>query len=175
MKTVELQYYATFGPGDSSDYMDWEVDLTDEEEALYNKAAAKGIPFEEIPELVAILDRAREEIEKVELENFIDMGDESVLECLGLFCMDVDELNELVHIRDPHALEYFGLEDTTDEDIAAWDAGDLDKLPTVAEFKEDFEPGDPFAECIDLHVEFPEPDFDDDWLDFDDEEDEDQV
>ena len=29
--TVQLQYYVSFGKGDSSDYIDWEIELTEEE------------------------------------------------------------------------------------------------------------------------------------------------
>ena len=34
MKTVELNYYVDFGTGDGSDWLDWEVDLTDDERRL---------------------------------------------------------------------------------------------------------------------------------------------
>ena len=37
MKTVELNYYVDFGTGDGSDWLDWEVDLTDDEEKAYDK------------------------------------------------------------------------------------------------------------------------------------------
>ena len=37
MKTVELNYYVDFGTGDGSDWLDWEVDLNDEEEKDYDK------------------------------------------------------------------------------------------------------------------------------------------
>ena len=30
--TITLTYYVTFGPGDSSEWLDWEVELTPEEE-----------------------------------------------------------------------------------------------------------------------------------------------
>lgn len=158
MKTVELLYYASFGSGDSSDYMDWEIELTDEEEALYNKAVSKGIPFDEIPELAAVLDRAYEEILSEEIAEYIEMEDEYVMETLGLCCVDADELNELVHKRDSHALQFFGLENATDEELSAWDANALEKLPMVKDFVEDFEPGDPFEEGYSLTVEFVEPD-----------------
>ena len=44
MKTVELQYYVIFGKGDSSDCIPWEVDLTDEEEEIYDRAVEEGEP-----------------------------------------------------------------------------------------------------------------------------------
>ena len=158
MKTVDLQYYICYGRGDYSDYEYFTVELTDEEAALYDKAVAKGIPFEDIPELADVLDRARMDIEGCELECYIDMEDEGVLEALGLYCMDEDELNDLVHNRDPHALQYFGLEDATDEEITSWDANALDEIPAVKDFEENFVPEDPFENLIDLRVEFVEPD-----------------
>ena len=36
MKTVELRYGIVFGKGDSSDWIDWSVELTDEEDELMN-------------------------------------------------------------------------------------------------------------------------------------------
>ena len=157
MKTVELRYGVTFGKGDSSDWIDYEIDLTDEEEAAYDKAVANEIPLEEVPELQDALDRAYEEIEKMEIQNGIDMEDEYVMECQGLLPMDEDELNELVANRDPHALAFFGLEAATDAEIEEWDAYELDEVPTVAGFQEDFEPYSPYDGGWSLRVEFVDP------------------
>lgn len=157
MKTVPIQYGVTFGKGDSSDWIESELDLTDEEAAIYDKALAEDIPFEDIPELQEALNRAYEEIEEIEIQNGIDLDDDYVLECQGLLCMDEDELNELVAARDPHALAFFGLTEASDEELEVWDAYDLDEVPTIAEFREDFEPCSPFEEGWLLHVEFVDP------------------
>ena len=104
MKSVEIRYGVTFGKCDSSDWIDYEVELTDEEEIAYENAIENEIPLSNVPELEAALARAYEEVEEMEIQNGIDLEDEYVLECQGLAQMDEDELNELVAARDPHAL-----------------------------------------------------------------------
>lgn len=157
MRYVELRYGVTFGKGDSSDWIDYEIDLTDEEAAAYDKAIAEGRSLDNVPELQDALQRAYEEIEEMEIENGIDMEDEYVMECQGLAPMDEDELNELVAARDPHALAFFGLTEATDEELEGWDAYDLDEVPTIKDFKEDFEPYSPYDEGWSLNVHFADP------------------
>ena len=157
MKKVAIRYGVVFGKGDASDWIDYEIELTDEEEAIYDNAIANEIPLEDVAELQDALDRAYEEIEDMEISNGIDYGDEYVLECQGEIEMDTLELNELVHNRDPHALEFFGLEDASDEEIEEWDADDLDEIPLIKDFQEDFEPYSPYDEGWTLNVEFVDP------------------
>ena len=157
MKKVALRYGVVFGKGDASDWIDYEIDLTDEEEAIYDNAIANEIPLEDVAELQDALDRAYEEIEDMEITNGIDYEDEYVLECQGEIEMDTLELNELVHNRDPHALAFFGLEDASDEEIEEWDADDLDDIPLIKDFQEDFEPYSPYDEGWTLNVEFVDP------------------
>lgn len=157
MKKVALRYGVVFGKGDASDWIDYEFELTDEEEAIYDNAIANEIPLEDVPELQDALDRAYEEIEDMEISNGIDYEDEYVLECQGEIEMDTLELNELVHNRDPHALEFFGLEDASDEEIEEWDADELDEIPLIKDFQEDFEPYSPYDEGWTLNVEFVDP------------------
>lgn len=159
MKTVELNYWVTFGKCDSTDRIPWEVELTDEEEKIYDNAIANKLSLNEIPELQGALDRAYSEIEEESIEIGLDDGDEFVMECQGVAPMDCDELNELVAKRDPHALEFFGLQDATDEELEEWDAYDLDDddIPLIKDFQEDFEPESPYAVGWDLNVEFVDP------------------
>ena len=117
MKTVEVRYGVTFGKGDSSDWIDGEVDLTDEEAAIYDAAIASETPLEDVKELKDALQRAYDDIEEMEIQNGIDMEDEYVMECQGLAQMDPDELNELIASRDPHALQFFGLEDADEDEL----------------------------------------------------------
>lgn len=172
--TVQLQYYVSFGKGDSSDYIDWEIELTEEEEIAYKKAFRDEIPFDEVPELQEVLARAYAEIEEMEISNGIDMGEEYVLECQGEAEMDPDELNDLVAERDSHALAFFGLTDADEDELDEWDANDLDDLPLIKDFVEGFEPYSPYDEGWTLVVEFAEIDeLEDD--DFDDDEEEDEI
>ena len=157
MKSVELRYGVIFGKGDSSDWIDYEIDLTDEEAAAYDHAVENEIPLEDVQELKAALDRAYEEIEEMEIQNGIDYEDEYVMECQGVAEMDPDELNDLVSDRDPHALAFFGLTDADDEEIEAWDANELDELPLIKDFVEGFVPYSPYSEGWSLIVEFVDP------------------
>ena len=157
MKSVEIRYGVTFGKCDSSDWIDYEVELTDEEEVAYENAIENEIPLSDVPELEAALARAYEDIEEMEIQNGIDLEDEYVMECQGLAPMDEDKLNELVAARDPHVLSFFGLTEATDEELEEWDAYDLEEVPTIAEFQEDFEPYSPYDAGWTLHVEFVDP------------------
>ena len=153
----EIRYGVTFGKCDSSDWIDWEIDLTDEEVDAFKKAARMGEDPNSVPELQDALQRAYDDIEAEEISMGIDNGDEYVLECQGEIEMDPDELNDLVANRDPHALDFFGLTDASDEELDEWDANDLDELPLIKDFEEDFEPYSPYDAGWDLNVEFVEP------------------
>lgn len=159
MKTVQLRYGVTFGKCDSSDWIDWEVDLTDEEATAYDKAIANKEALNNVPELQDVLRRAYEDIEDEEISMGIDNEDEYVMECQGLAEVDPEEINDLIADRDPHALSYFGLEDADDEELDEWDANDLDELPLIKDFVEDFEPYSPYDEGWSLNVEFVDPNY----------------
>ena len=49
MRSVEVRYGVTFGKCDSSDWIDYEVELTDEEEIAYDNAIDNEIPLEDVP------------------------------------------------------------------------------------------------------------------------------
>ena len=164
---AELRYGVCFGKGDGSDYFGWDVELTPEEEVAYKNAVENKIPLESVEELKDALDRAYAEIEEEEISNGIFYDVEFVQECQGEIEMDCEELNELVHNRDAHALEFFGLVDSTDEEISAWDAYDLEDVPMVKDFVVGFEPESPFLHGWDLNVEFVDPNEDNGWDDED--------
>lgn len=161
MKIVDIRYGVTFGKGDSSDWIDWTVDLTDEEEKIYDHAIENKLPLNEIPELENALRRAYADIEEEEISNGLSYGDEYVMECQGEAEVDPDEINDLIADRDPHALAFFGLEDADDDELDEWDANDLDELPLIKDFVEGFEPYSPYDEGWILNVEFVDPN--NDW------------
>ena len=160
MKYIDIIYWVTFGKGDSSDEIDWTIELTDDEEKIYDHAVENNIPLNEIPELECVLNRAYKEIEEAEIMNGLDYGDEYVMECQGEAEVDPSEINALVADRDPYTLEFFGLEDADEDDLDEWDANDLDELPLIKDFVEDFEPHSPYDEGWTLHVEFVDRDDD---------------
>ena len=157
MITVELQYGAVFGKGDSSDWFPWEITLTGAEEAAFLRAKKLWLDPSDCPELQGVLADAYEEIKEQETQNLIDCGDEYAMECTGQVEMDPDELNDLVADRDPHALEFFGLSEADEDELEEWDAHDLDGRPLRGDFEEGFEPYSPFDEGWILNVQFPIP------------------
>ena len=161
MKYVALRYGVTFGKGDSSDWIDWDLQLTDEEEKIYDHAVANKLPLNELPELEGALRRAYEEIEDEEISMGIDNGDEYTMECQGEAEVYPEEINDLIADRDPHALAFFGLEDADDDELDEWDANDLDELPLIKDFVEGFEPYSPYDEGWTLNVQFVDPN--NDW------------
>ena len=161
MKTVDVRYGIIFGRGDSSDLMDWELELTDEEAKMYDDAIAKELRLNDIPELHGALRRAYKEIEEQQIWFGLTNNNSYVMECQGEVEMDTYNLNALVADRDPHAVDFFGLADATEDELAAWDANDLDEIPKKIDFIVDFEPYSPFDEGWTLNVRFVEPDEED--------------
>lgn len=72
--TLELEYYVRFGAGDCSDTLDWEVELTKEEEVAMKKALANGEDLEDV--LSEAVSRAYDEILQQETDNLEEMGEE---------------------------------------------------------------------------------------------------
>ena len=166
--TADIKYEVSFGDGDGSEWLDADVELTEEESKIYDHALKFVIPFEEVSGLEDALDRARQLIEAQEIENALDMEYEYAIECTGRTPMDTFELNELVHERNSHALEFFGLDNLSDDEIEAWDADDLDDIPDVCDFVENFEVKNPFDSGWSLTVEFYDPTENSDELSEDD-------
>lgn len=164
METIELRYGASFGPGDGSDWFEYEYELTEEQAAAYHLAIKMRKPLDSVDELAGIPDAAYAEIEEQEIENFCDAEDEYVLECQGRIPVDANRLNELVHSADPYTLEYLELQALSPEELEEWDADiDLDELPLICDFDKAFEPRSPFAEGYTLYVELVDPN-EDEWL-----------
>ncbi len=155
--TAEIKYAVSFSSGDGTEWFEEKVELTEEEAKIYDHAMKFAIPFDEVSGLDDALDRARKEIEAQEIENALDMEYEYAIECTGRAPMDTDELNNLVHARVPHALAFFGLTDLSDDEIAVWDADDLDDIPNICDFEENFEVKNPFNEGWYLTIEFYDP------------------
>ena len=152
---LSISYYVVFGKCDESDCTEYNsIELSDDE-------ARAALPYAltndfdsilDLPELTETQDQLRSEIEEQEIEINLENEDEYTMECQGTALMDPDELNEMVQDRDYRAIEYFGLEDLTEDELDEWDANDLDELPTIAEFDPDFEPCSPFDEGWELKI-----------------------
>lgn len=67
MRSVEVRYGVTFGKCDASDWIDYEVELTDEEADAYDEAIESETPLADVPALKDALNRAYEEIEEGKL------------------------------------------------------------------------------------------------------------
>lgn len=156
MAEIEIHYGVIFGKGDASDWIDWTMEVDDEELEIYERDRLLMIDPNTDPQLKDCLERVYEEIEDEEIQNGIDFEEEYVLECQGMVPVAPDDINELVAKRDAHTLEYFGLTDMTDEELENWDANDLDELPDVRDFEENFEPSSPYSAGWILNIEFDE-------------------
>lgn len=155
--SVEIHYGVVFGKCDASDWIDYEVELTDEEEFSYNRAVRLRLDLNEVEELQPALQRVYSDIEDEEISLGLENGDEYVMECQGCIMLDPDEVNDKVADRDPHTLEFFGLTGMSDEELDTWDANDVE-MPTISEFDPDFEPSSPFDAGWILNVEYINPD-----------------
>ncbi len=157
MTDVKLTYYATFGPGDGSDHLEWWVELDGEAEEAYLQAKRLRLPFSDFPVLEEVLEKAEIEIADEETDNLLDFEDPYVQKCTGKCKVEPETINRLVADRDEHTLEYFDLTDMTDEELDEWDANDLYDLPDVCDFEEGFAPTNPFLEGgYNLYVFFAE-------------------
>lgn len=156
---AEMHYGVTFGKGDSSDWIEYYADFTPEEQEIYDHCLLMRRNPNEEPGLKAALERAEEDIRETEEDNCVEYDDEYAMECLGRVKMETDTLNDLVHGRDENALEFFHLEDATDEEIDAWDADELSysEIPEVRDFDPDFEPESPFDNGWILNLEYINP------------------
>lgn len=155
---IEVRYAVIFGKGDASDWISWDIELTEEEEMAFKNAIENDFPLDEVEELRDVIQRAYDDIELEEIDLAIEQEDEYVMECQGVLEMDAEELNDLVANRDVHALEFFGLTGADDDELEEWDAYELDKLPLIEEFVEDFTPSSPFDTAWTLKVEFLDAD-----------------
>lgn len=78
---AEVYYTVSYGPGEGSDVLSWEVELAKDEEHAYLSAIAAKTPLEDVQELDHALSRAHAEIEEAELQNACDMSDGYALSC----------------------------------------------------------------------------------------------
>lgn len=154
MECIDIRYGVVFGKGDSSDWIDWTADATDEEYEIYTRDVLLRIDPNEDERLSDLLSRAYNDIEEEEISNGIFYEDGYVLECTGRAPVDADDINDLVADRDRHTIEFFGLTGKSDEELDRWDANDLDELPNVCDFEEGFEASSPYDGGWILNVEF---------------------
>lgn len=151
-----FSYYVTFGEGDGTGDMNWEINLDGEKEERYLRAKMLRLPLDGNPDLEDILDYAYGIIEEYEVQENLSWGDEYTLECEGRVPVDPEDINERVAERDQHTLEFFNLTNLSDEELNNWDANNLETLPNICDFEEDFEPETPYDEGWSLSVEFAE-------------------
>ena len=156
---ILLNYTVKTGKYDNNDDVhEYKLDnLGESIERAYRRAVMTGTDLEDVPELQSLCDDARSEIEKSVLRELVESGEDYfALECLGETKMDLDELNALVHAKDPHAIQYFGLSGLSDSDLKLWDAAEQENIPLVKDFKDGFTPRNPFENGYEISVFFPE-------------------
>ena len=102
MKEVAVEYYINFGRLSPSEWIDWHIELTDEEEKIYDNAIVNGIPLKQVVELEVALERAYRKIKKMEIQYHLEGADVDayIKECEGEVEVDLDAVNELIAERD---------------------------------------------------------------------------
>lgn len=158
-----IKYYESYGRCGGGATCEMEFSLTAKEREIYDRElkrikkeklaedpelSADDVELEDddldclsdVPELAKALERAEKEVMEYEMSEY---DNEELREDLGEVEMDIDKLNELVHNRDPHALKFFKLEKASKKKIEEWDADELDEIPLVKDFEEDFKPNYP--------------------------------
>ena len=152
---VLVRYSQSFGKCDGGEVVDLDIDLTLDEQKVYDAEIERikneilendpELSLDEIeltdddveclnqlPELSEALQRAAIEAMECEASEYCN---EEFVEALGLNEMDAYEIEELVKKRDPYTLKYFNLESVTNEELEEWTADELDEIPMVCEFK----------------------------------------
>lgn len=64
-----IRYAYEFGKCDVSDWMPYELQMTEEESAAYQSAVSRGEDLHHVPELEEVLLRARDELGEEDLED----------------------------------------------------------------------------------------------------------
>ena len=155
---VSLTYSVVFGKGDGSDVMEYEYSVSGELEKKYLRAKMLRLDPNEVESLEDILSEAYDDIEDEVISDLSDADDPVILEAKGECPMEYSDMVELLDNRDPKALEYFLIDDASEEELQEmennnWENLDLDDLPYVCDFYEDFEP-DLDSIPYNIYVEF---------------------
>lgn len=152
---LPIMYNVTFGKGDGSEDIDYDEIIVPEDQiddVMYTLLTEGEDGLEKFSFIDEQCHEAYLDIEQNCIDDLVYSDDPYAVKCCGTEEKDIDELNDLVHSRNKHALAYFGLADASDDEIDKWDAKDLAELPTVADFDEDFEYKSPFDGGYDLSV-----------------------
>ena len=131
-----------------------DTELTAEEEYIFSYCCRLRRSHNGIKELEEVLERERKYVERALTYSYLELGDQFVTECICNSFVSVEELNDLVHRRDNLAMEFFGLENCSDEEVQAWDASSLELLPPSYFFYKDMQ--GPFQKGWKLDARFPE-------------------
>ena len=161
--TVTLEYGVTFGKGDSSDWIEYEITLTGEAEAAYLEEMKKEDEydrcFSDHPSLVAALEEAYDEIKDVATADLCEAGDEYAQSFHSPDdTMYASDIEDLIYEKDPQVMAFFGLTEMSEEELDDWIAEledkDDDELPTYGDVFPDMEESSPFDEGYSLSVHY---------------------
>lgn len=160
---VTLEYAVSFGKGDGSDWIEYEITLTGEAEAAYLEEMKKEDEddrcFSDHPALVAALAEAYDDIKFIAKNDLCEAGDEYAE---GFHNPDdtmyASDIEDLVYDRDPQVMAYFGLTEMSEEELDDWIAElyekDEEELPTYGEVYPDMVESSPFDEGYSLYVHY---------------------
>lgn len=89
---LDFTYYMTFGPGDSSETLDWDIKIDSEDEELIFKIMSEGTPLEESDEIQHLIDEAYDGIYEQEQETYCEIYEDDEEECARFddYCLEVN-------------------------------------------------------------------------------------
>lgn len=131
-----------------------ETELTAGEEEIYTLCCKLRRSLNGVKELEDAVMRVRKYVERALTYEALELGDEFVADCICDSYISSEELNSLVHSGDALALEFFGMEEASEEELKTWDASSLEMLPPLYFFRDDME--GPFQKGWKLTARFPE-------------------
>lgn len=130
------------------------TELTGAEAEIYGECCRLRRSLNGVKGLEGAVERMRGYVERALTYEALELGDEFAAECICDSYISFEELNTLVHSGNLLAIEFFGMEECTEEELKAWDASALEILPPLYFFKEDME--GPFQKGWKLSARFPE-------------------
>lgn len=152
--TVDVIYEVKRNDGSDDEMFLMETELTEEEEQIVLQAGKLRKSLNSIESLNEARMREYGFVERTLTYDALEQGNKYVMECIGNNPVDPDELNDLVHSRNKEAIEFFGFEDMSDEELLQWDAHKMKLLPPEYFFRPEAE--GPFDLKWELISRFPE-------------------
>lgn len=146
-----------YGDDNPKDWRIMEVCLPAELQEVYNYAINHEYSPKASKKLQDYLPVVRKEIEEQLIETLFKENDNYVIDLCGGRLATPEEILSAVADRDYFALDYYGLENATDEEIENWNSYSAFPTPQLRDIYESYSDKSPFNEGWELYVEYYDP------------------